>query len=233
MLYQSLVACIAILASVTAKSAWTWDLNVQETVVNDLKFHFFLREASSLDFWSIKHLLSFNNEEGKDGLGEIGFAPTQDEGLIVFFNVDIDGAEPITDSCSKRVGGAPGISCSVEIEAEFTSPIYLWIEKVQGDFWSTAIINDFKRYPLGEFSIPLEYTGMLTSQNGFLDAYLRRPLCATGSRIKLQIFRPETSDPQFMDDVYGVLKDFQPKPSCEQRENSQYIPQEDETYTCN
>jgi hypothetical protein len=112
---------------------------------------------------------------GVSGLGYTGLQPRPDSDsnsvIHAAFSSFVSGTSTNDSNCSNGADGGAGVSCSIEINGDYSHTFNLVVQKSCGQIWIGTLVDTVtgQETHIGSWSLPSGATGIESSQLGFVE----------------------------------------------------------------
>ncbi|RCI16120.1 hypothetical protein L249_3267 [Ophiocordyceps polyrhachis-furcata BCC 54312] len=168
-----LLASSAPCALALVYNEWSFD-QVPAAGLDDIIFPFNVATAPHKTGFYFAQQFSFKN---LPDVGYTGVQPREDKGgapILHFVFSTFQAGSTTTDSkrCKPGADGGPGVSCAIEIPADYRPDYYFKVANVGGATWRGSVISAGGReMTIGEWTLPKKGGKIQGSQVGFVEYY--------------------------------------------------------------
>ena len=153
----------------------SWSMaNVPKTGLKDITFPISMPNAPHKSGYFFAQQFSFN---GQSDVGYTGLQPRPDSGsqsiIHAVFSSFISGTTTADSNCHDGADGGPGVSCAVDIKADYAHDYHLQIQNIGGTQWVGTLVDAVtgSKTHIGSYTLPSGTGGIKESQAGFVEYY--------------------------------------------------------------
>ncbi|RDA89944.1 hypothetical protein CP533_0284 [Ophiocordyceps camponoti-saundersi (nom. inval.)] len=154
---------------------WSFD-KIPNAGLEDITFPFSVANAPHKTGFYFAQQFSFKN---LPSVAYTGVQPREDKrgaSILHFVFSTFQAGSTTTDNkrCKPGADGGPGVSCAIEIPADYKHTYHLKVKRVGGTTWRGSVIDmttKGKEITIGEWTLPRKGGNIQSSQVGFVEYY--------------------------------------------------------------
>ncbi|KAH8690639.1 hypothetical protein BGW36DRAFT_432432 [Talaromyces proteolyticus] len=153
----------------------SWNIgNGPSSGLTDITFPMNIANAPHTTGFYFAQQFGFN---GESDVGYIGLQPRPDSGsnsvIHAAFSSFVSGTTTDDSNCSDGADGGAGVSCSIEINGDYSHTFDLVVQNTSGQTWTGTLVDTVtgQETHIGSWSLPSGASGIKSSQVGFVEYY--------------------------------------------------------------
>lgn len=142
--------------------------------LKDITFPISMPDATHKSGYYFAQQFSFS---GQSDVGYTGLQPREDNGsssiIHGVFSSFVSGTTSTDENCSDGADGGAGVSCSVDINGDYSHGFELVVKNTEGETWTGTLVDTVtgEETHIGSYTLPSGSGGIKGSQVGFVEYY--------------------------------------------------------------